>query len=134
MGKYLFKTLKPIKFSDGGTAGMDTILMDDMKLFIENDGDLYRQQFQPIRKNLMAKLAKGVYDHDKAAKLFVYLIESGDKKYSKEGGGHHKGYMLTVPERKALSKEFEHDFYEQAKAGDYDEYIPKKYANKEIKY
>ena len=54
----------------------------DLELTIANDGDLYRQQFQPIMKNLMKKRRAGTYRHDLAVKLFGYLVEAGAKKYA----------------------------------------------------
>lgn len=59
----------------------------ELALFIKNDGPLYRQQWQPIIKNLATKKAKGAYDHANAVKTFMYLMESGAKKYVKEHGG-----------------------------------------------
>lgn len=42
----------------------------ELKLFIDNDGDLYRQQTTSILRNLVTKMAKGVYDRSKAEKLW----------------------------------------------------------------
>jgi hypothetical protein len=56
----------------------------ELELYIENDADLHRQQYVPIVKNLMLKRRKGVYDREKAVKLFMYLMESGAKKYIRE--------------------------------------------------
>ena len=41
----------------------------ELVLFCENDGDIYRQQGTPILKNLITKMARGVYDKKKAVKL-----------------------------------------------------------------
>ena len=58
----------------------------ELKLFTENDRDIYRSQTTSILKNLATKKASGKYDHDRAADLFMYLAESGAKKYTKEMG------------------------------------------------
>ncbi len=63
----------------------------ELALFIVNDGDLYRQQAQPIIKNLRKKIAKGTYDGTKALKLWGYLANSGAQKYTKEFGGSGNG-------------------------------------------
>ena len=55
-------------------------LADELELLATNDGDLYRQQYMPIIKNLMRKRAKGKYDHDLAVKLWRYLIDNVAKK------------------------------------------------------
>ena len=59
----------------------------ELKLYIENDRDLYRQQIVPIIKNVQRRMKKGTYDHIKAPKLWMYLVDNGAKKYVKEFGG-----------------------------------------------
>lgn len=56
----------------------------ELELFIDNDGDLYRQRTVPIEKNLLLKKKKGVYDKEKAVKLWMYLVDDGAKKYARE--------------------------------------------------
>ena len=65
---------------------IDESLARELALYIENDADLYRQQYQPQVLNLARKRYKGAYDAEKAVKLVVYLVESGIKKYRKEFG------------------------------------------------
>jgi hypothetical protein len=65
-----------------GPADMDSAR--ELELYTENNADLYRQQYIPIVKNLMLKRQKGIYDREKAVKLFMYLMESGAKKYIRE--------------------------------------------------
>ena len=57
---------------------------EELRQFIANDYDLYRQQETPIRANLERKVKRGTYDHDKAPKLWLYLVTSGARKYVKE--------------------------------------------------
>ena len=63
---------------------IDHVLAKELALFIENDSQLNRSQYQPIVLNLARKKAKGIYDPKLAVKLVVYLVESGRKKYFKE--------------------------------------------------
>ena len=103
----------------------------DLTLFIENDGDLYRQQMQPIRKNLATKMAKGVYDRTKAEKLWMYLVENGAKKYVKAMGGYDNtpwNKFFTMEDRRAVARELNDDFIANQKHGEYDYLLPKKYA------
>src|SRR5260221_13736245 len=44
----------------------------ELELYIINDSDLYRQNVQPVIKNLAKKMAKGIYDKTKAIKLWTY--------------------------------------------------------------
>ena len=59
----------------------------ELKLFIDNDANLYRQRLVPIVKNIQKKMKSGKYDHKKAPKLWKYLVDDGAKKYSKEFPG-----------------------------------------------
>ena len=59
----------------------------ELKLWIENDAQLYRQRLIPIVKNIQNKMKTGKYDHKKAPKLWKYLVDDGAKKYAKEFPG-----------------------------------------------
>ena len=100
----------------------------ELKLYIDNDGDLYRRQTTSILKNLATKKVRSQYKHDLAVKLFGYLVEAGAKKYVKEFGGPpawHK--QFDVPTRKAVAEELTRDFEGEFELGNYDDLLPKKY-------
>lgn len=101
----------------------------ELKTFIDNDGRLYEQQTKPIMKNLATKLAKGVYDRTKAEKLWMYLVENGAKKYTREveieGVPWHQ--VFSMEDRKAVARDLNADFLTEYKLGNYDHLIPKKY-------
>jgi len=105
---------------------------DELKMFIDNDADLYRQQFIPMIKNLMTKRAQGKYNGALAVKLFMYLVDNGAKKYAKEHGspGQKWNDMFPKKDRLECAKEFVEEFEGEADLGNYDEYIPKKYQKK----
>jgi hypothetical protein len=108
---------------------LDTHAARELELFTENDAQLYRSQEQPIQKNLILKMAKGVYNHAKAVKLYGYLMESGAKKYAREhstsvSDWHH---IFSPATRKAAAERFAHAFEVEAKLGNYDSYLPEKY-------
>jgi hypothetical protein len=105
---------------------MDKHGADELELFIDNDGDLYRQQTTPIIKNLATKMAKGQYDHAKAVKLWGYLMEAGAKKYAKEFGGTWN-LMFSVATRKECAERFAKAFEAQWANGEYRDLLPKKY-------
>lgn len=118
--------------------GLDEHAANELFLFIESDGDLYRQQYEPIQKNLVAKKARGTYDHALAAKLFGYLAESGAKKYDEEVNGAPRFKGRIPPEfskkvRDAVSEELRDKFENEYDLGNYGEYIPKKYQVKPAK-
>ncbi len=88
----------------------------ELVLFITNDGGLYRQQAQPIIKNLRKKIAKGTYDATKALKLWGYLANSGAQKYTKEYGspGPNGSYgAFNAADRRAAAKELAESYEEE---------------------
>lgn len=106
----------------------------ELQLFIENDGQLYRGQTTSIIKNLATKMAKGVYDRTKAEKLWMYLVESGAKKYAKDSGGDWNvpgqtwHDMFSMEDRRHVAKELNDKFLDEWKEGSYRDMVPKKYA------
>lgn len=101
----------------------------ELKLYIDNDADLYRRQRTPIDKNLVTKKARGQYKHDLAVKLFGYLVESGAKKYAKEFGTPDQPWhrMFDASTRRLVAEELARDFEAEANLGNYDHLLPKKY-------
>jgi len=71
-------------FNNPPSGPADPAAARELEVYIENDADLYRQQFVPIVKNLMLKRRKGVYNRELAVKLFMYLMDAGAKKYVAE--------------------------------------------------
>ncbi len=110
----------------------DTVAAKELLLYIENDGDLYRQQGLPILKNLVLKIDRGVYDHERAVKLYGYLVENGARKYTKEfaGTGDKWNEIFNKPTREAVSREFVKSFETEYKLGAYDHFHVKKYTGK----
>ena len=60
---------------------LDTDAVNELDSFIMNDEELYRQRFMPIISNIKRKLKNKVYDHEKAQKLWMYLVDAAAKKY-----------------------------------------------------
>lgn len=111
---------------------VDTIAARELLVYIENDGNLYRQQHEPIIKNLVLKIDRGAYDHEKAVKLYGYLVESGAKKYTKDfaGTGDKWNEIFSKPTREAVAREFVARFEGEYKLGNYDNLHAKKYSGK----
>ena len=100
----------------------------ELKMFIDNDYALHKQQGVLIQKNLATKKVRSLYKHDLAVKAFGYLVESGAKKYAKAfsvGTDWHT--MFDVPTRKLVAEELASDFERDFEVGQYDELLPKKY-------
>lgn len=95
--------------------------IDKLKIFIDNDGDLYRQQKVPMYKNLSKKMIKGTYDKELAKKLMMYLVEAGAKKYAKEAGPNAVWHeMFSMADRKQVASELVDDFEDAFKNKEYD--------------
>ena len=68
------------------TEAQDSDAVNELDLFIMNDEDLYRRRFMPIITNIKRKIKRGVYDHEKVIKLWMYLIDDAARKYVQEFG------------------------------------------------
>lgn len=101
----------------------------ELKLFTENDGDLYRQMTLSILKNLRTKQAQGKYDHERAVQAFMYLAEAGARKYAREHGSGEKDWNLIFPiaARRLAAAEWRDEFEQESALGNYDSFLPKKY-------
>jgi len=91
----------------------------ELQLYVENDGELYRRQGEPILRNLEKKVKKGTYDHDKAVKLYGYLVESSAKMYVKEFGSGESGEwyrMFDVLTRRVIAERLARNFEAEVRA------------------
>lgn len=57
---------------------------NELRLFADNDANLYRQSKQLIENNLDRKVGKGVYDHTLATKLWGYHADRAAQAYNKQ--------------------------------------------------
>ena len=64
----------------------DSDAVNELDSYINNNEDLYRRRFMPIISNIKRKIAKGVYDHEKAQILWMYLVDDAAKAYIDEHG------------------------------------------------
>jgi hypothetical protein len=101
----------------------------ELKLYIDNDASLHRQQHVPILKNLASKKFKSQYKHDLAVKAFGHLVESGAKKYAKEFGSPGQAWhkMFDAATRKIAAEDLTRDFEGEFELGNYDHLLPKKH-------
>ena len=68
------------------TEAQDSDAINELDLFIMNDEDLYRRRFMPITTNIKRKMKRGVYDHKKVIKLWMYLVDDAARQYVQEFG------------------------------------------------
>ena len=111
-------------------ANSDFAMITEIKLFAENDYDLYRQQGKPIIDNLAKKMAKGQFDPAKAVKLYGYLADSAVKKYSVEQMGKRTPTLtiLNKNDRELLAQQL-FEAYAEEIADTAKQYAPKRKTN-----
>ena len=108
-----------IKLKDLLTEASLSEEMTELKLYIDNDANLYRQRYMPILKNLSKKKKKGNYRKTLAQKAFMYLIDDGAKRYVRSYGGNARD-VFPKRQRKQLAKDYVEEFEEIFKNQEYD--------------
>tara|TARA_Y100001970_G_scaffold90489_2_gene114099 strand:- start:744 stop:1121 length:378 start_codon:yes stop_codon:yes gene_type:complete len=95
----------------------------ELELFIMNDEQLYRQQFMAIVNNFKRKMKRGVYDHDKAPKAVMYLVDNAARKYVKMHAATTARVQDIFPKetRLMVANKLADSIYSDIKAGEYDE-------------
>lgn len=58
--------------------------LDEVEFFMNNNSPLIKQKTDPVRKNLLLKLKRSKYDHTKAPKIWISVVDEGTKRYMKE--------------------------------------------------
>ena len=101
---------------------MDTDAVNELDLFIMNDEDLYRQRFMPIISNIKRRLKKNTYDHEKAQKLWMYLVDAAAIKYVEDLGTTDQDVKDVFPKetRMKVARVISDRELENIKQGEYD--------------
>ena len=102
--------------------GVDSDAVNELDTYIMNNEDLYRRRFMPIISNIKRKLAKNVYDHEKAQKLWMYLVDDAAKQYVKDFGSTQDdvGNMFPKETRMQVARVISDRELENIKQGEYD--------------
>ena len=96
-----------------------SVEMKELKLYIDNDQDMYRQRYIPLLKNLSRKKKQGKFRKSLASKAFMYLIDDGAKRYTKEYGGNARD-MFPKRQRQMLAKDYVDEFEDVFKNQEFD--------------
>ncbi len=101
---------------------IDSDATNELDTYIMNNEDLYRRRFMPIISNIKRKLAKNVYDHEKAQKLWMYLVDDAAKEYVKEFGSQQDDVRDMFPKetRQQVARIISDRELENIKQGEYD--------------
>ena len=101
---------------------IDSDAVNELDTYIMNNEDLYRRRFMPIISNIKRKLAKNVYDHEKAQTLWMYLVDDAAKEYVKEFGSTQDDVSTMFPKetRQQVAQVISDRELENIKQGEYD--------------
>ena len=101
---------------------IDSDAVNELDTYIMNNEDLYRRRFMPIISNIKRKLARNVYDHEKAQTLWMYLVDDAAKEYVKEFGSQQDDVKDMFPKetRQQVAQVISDRELENIKAGEYD--------------
>jgi len=104
------------------TEQIDSDAVNELDTYIMNNEELYRRRFMPIISNIKRKLAKNVYDHEKAQTLWMYLVDDAAKEYVKEFGSTQDDVATMFPKetREQVARVISDRELENIKAGEYD--------------
>ena len=100
----------------------DSDAINELDVYIMNNEDLYRRRFMPIISNIKRKMQKGIYDHEKAQKLWMYLVDDAAKQYVSEFGAADQDVKDMFPKetRMAVAKNLADREKENIEKGEYD--------------
>ena len=101
---------------------IDSSAVNELDSYIMNNEDLYRRRFMPIILNLKRKMAKGVYDHKLAVKLWMYLVDDAAKEYVKQYGSQTDDVKDMFPKevRMQVAQDLADREKENIEQGEYD--------------
>jgi uridine kinase len=104
------------------TEAQDSDAINELDLFIMNDEDLYRRRFMPIITNIKRKMKRGIYDHEKVIKLWMYLVDDAAVKYVQEFGTPDQDVKDMFPKetRLQVAQVIADRELENIKQGEYD--------------
>ena len=81
---------------------LDSDAVNELDLYIMNNEDLYRRRFMPIITNIKRKIKRGVYDHEKVIKLWMYLVDDAARQYVQEFGSPDQDVKDMFPKETRL--------------------------------
>jgi hypothetical protein len=111
-------------------APADEAAARELSLYIDNEYSLVgapNSQGKAIEKNLLRKLKAGTFDLKLSEQAYMYLVETGAKKYAKEfASAQDWNKIFSKATRELVAYELASTFYEEYKLGNKggDEHVP----------
>lgn len=94
-------------------APADSTAAQELTLFAENDGDLYRQMRKPIELNLLKKYVKGTYNSELAVVAWTHFADAAARKYAKEFATPQEWNAIFSPATRKLAARYMAGTWEQ---------------------
>lgn len=102
------------------TSAYNEQTVNELHLYTDNDRGIYEGRLKPIYTNLAKKQSKGVYEPEKAQKLYMNAVNDSAKKYTREFGTPGSN-IFTVADRKEVARRLERENRDELKW-----YLPQK--------
>ena len=80
----------------------DSDAVNELDSYIMNNEELYRRRFMPIIENIKRKMKRGIYDHEKVIKLWMYLVDDASRQYVQEFGSPDQDVKDMFPKETRL--------------------------------
>lgn len=107
----------PAHWKNGRREEPDEQAARELSLYIENEYDLVgapNSQGKAIEKNLLKKIKNGTFNLELSEKAWMYLMETGAKKYCKEyADAREWSKVFNKPTRELVAHEFATTFAEE---------------------
>lgn len=107
----------PAHWKNGRREEPDETAARELSLYIENEYDLVgapNSQGKAIEKNLLKKIKNGTFNLELSEKAWMYLMETGAKKYCKEyADAREWSKVFNKPTRELVAHEFATTFAEE---------------------
>jgi hypothetical protein len=113
-----FRSLRPRGAATTRSAGPDDVEVRELKLFAENDQQVYRQQMA-VYQNLVHKLDAGDYDSELAIRGFQHTADLAAKRYQQEFGVPGEP-IFSVSVRREVARQMRDEFEQNIETGEYD--------------
>lgn len=116
-----FKQIEMIRrhLSSPLNAGEETEARE-LQLYIENDGDLYRQMIEPAEKSMVRKFKMGIQNDELGILQFLHIADAGAKKYQREFTDSETSRIFSLKVRVYVARELYKTFAEEYRLGNYD--------------
>ena len=80
----------------------DSDAVNELDSYIMNNEELYRRRFMPIITNIKSKIRRGIYDHEKVIKMWMYLVDDASRQYVQEFGSPDQDVKDMFPKETRL--------------------------------